>query len=184
MRSRRFRLPGKRQLVRGFGKPSVVVVDVTESPIERPKRHQRWFYSGKKKQHTLKCQLVIEQATGRIICTFFGKGRRHDFKLFQASGVHFHPQSESLQDKGYQGIQKLHANSRLPKKKPRGGQLTAAEKAYNRQLARERVVIEQVNRCLKIFRILAERYRNRRRRFGLRCNLIAALYNFERSQFA
>ncbi len=146
MQSRRFRLPGKRQLVRGFGKPSVVVVDVTETPIERPKRHQRWFYSGKKKRHTLKCQLVIEQATGQIICTFFGKGRRHDFKLFQASGVHFHPQIESLQDKGYQGIQKLHAHSRLPKKKPRGGQLTATDKAYNRQLARERVVIEQVNR--------------------------------------
>ncbi len=125
---------------------------------------------------------MIEQATGQIICTFFGKGRRHDFKLFQASGVHFHPQIESLQDKGYQGIQKLHAHSRLPKKKPRGGQLTATDKAYNRQLARERVVIEQVNRCLKIFRILAERYRNRRKRFGLRCNLIAALYNYECSQ--
>jgi len=49
---------------------------------------------------------VIEQATGRVVCTFFGKGRRHDFKLFQASGVHFHPETvESLQDKGYQGIQ-------------------------------------------------------------------------------
>jgi hypothetical protein len=161
----------------------VVVVDVTETPIERPKHHQRWFYTGKKK-HTLKCQLVIEQTTGQIICTFFGKGRRHDFKLFQASGVHFHPECESLQDKGYQGIQKLHTNSRLPKKKPRRGQLTAAERVYNRQLAREWVVIEQVNRCLKIFRILAERYRNRRRCFGLRCNLTAALYNFERSQFA
>jgi len=61
----------------------------------------------REKQHTLKCQLVIEQATGRVVCTFFGKGRRHDFKLFQASGVHFHPETvESLQDKGYQGIQK------------------------------------------------------------------------------
>jgi len=87
-------------------------------------------------------------------------------------------------DIGYQGIQKLHANTRLPKKKPPGGQLTPEDKAYNRQLARERVVIEQTNRCLKIFRILAERYRNRRRRFGLRCKGIAALYNFERSQSA
>ena len=125
---------------------------------------------------------MIEQASGSILCTFFGKGRRHDFKLFQASGVHFHPATESLQDKGDQGMQKLHTNSRLPKKKPRRGQLTSADKAHNRQLARERVVIEQINRCLKIFRILAERYRNRRRRFGLRCNLIAALYNFERVQ--
>jgi hypothetical protein len=157
-------------------------LDVTETPIERTQRHQRRFYSGKKKRHTLKCQLVVEQATGRIICTFFGKGRRHDFKLFQASGVHFHPETESLQDKGDQGLQKLHARSRLPKKKPRGGQLTPQDKADNRKLARDRVVVEQVNRCLKIFRILSERYRNRRRRFGLRCNLIAALYNYEHSQ--
>jgi hypothetical protein len=182
MRSRQFRLPGRRHLVSGFGRPPVVVLDVTETPIERTQRHQRRFYSGKKKRHTLKCQLVVEQATGRIICTFFGKGRRHDFKLFQASGVHFHPETESLQDKGYQGLQKLHARSRLPKKKPRGGQLTPQDKADNRKLARDRVVVEQVNRCLKIFRILSERYRNRRRRFGLRCNLIAALYNYEHSQ--
>ena len=188
MQSGRFRLPGKKALLRGFGRPQVVVMDVTETPIERPKRRQRQFYSGKKKRHTLKSQLVIDRATGRIICTFFGKGRRHDFKLFQASGVHFHQETESLQDKGYQGIQKLHANihanSRLPKKKPRGGKLSAADKAYNRELAQERVVIEQVNRRLKIFKILSERYRNRRRRFGLRCNLIAALYNYELSHSA
>jgi hypothetical protein len=74
-------------------------------------------------------------------------------------------------------------SSRLPKKKPIGGKLTAQDKADNRNLAQQRVVIERVNRCLKSFRILAERYRNRRR-FGLRCNLIAALYNYERSQAA
>lgn len=59
MRSGRFRLPGKKQLVRGFGKPTVVVVDAAETPIERPKRRQREFYSGQKKRHTLKCQLVL-----------------------------------------------------------------------------------------------------------------------------
>lgn len=177
-----FRLAGKKQLVCGFGQPQVVVIDVTETPIERPKRRQRQFYSGKKKRHTLKCQIVMDLKTGHIICTFFGKGRRHDFKLYRASGVRFVPQTESLHDRGYQGIQKLRCNSRLPHKKPRGGQLSPQQKAENRALARRRVKIEQTNRCLKIFRILAERYRNRRRRFGLRCNLIAALYNYERSQ--
>jgi hypothetical protein len=181
MQTGRFRLPGKQQLVRGFGLPSVVIVDVTETRIERPKRRQRAFYSGKQKCHTLKSQLVIDAQTQQVICTFFGKGRRHDFKLFKASGIHFHPLTESLQDKGYQGIQKLHPHCRLPKKKPRGGNLSTADKAYNRQLARERVGVEHVNRRLKVFRILSERYRNRRRRFGLRCNLIAALYNFELS---
>ena len=182
LRSRQFRRPGKRQLVRGFSTPTVVIVDVTETPIERPKRRQRAFYSGKQKCHTIKSQLVIDAQTQQVICTFFGQGRRHDFKLFKASGIHFHPLTESLQDKGYQGMQKLHVHCRLPKKKPRGGQLAPEEKAYNRQLAKERVGIEHVNRRLKVFRILSERYRNRRKRFGLRCNLIAALYNFERTQ--
>ncbi|MCY7322318.1 MAG: IS5/IS1182 family transposase, partial [Phormidesmis sp. CAN_BIN36] len=67
-----------------------------------------------------------------------------------------------LQDKGYQGIQKLHSNSRLPLKKPKGGSLSPEDKAQNYELA-------------------AERYRNRRRRYGLRCNLIAASYNYELS---
>jgi hypothetical protein len=84
-----------------------------------------------------------------------------------------------LQDKGYQWLQKLHANSRLPVKKPKGGLVTPDQKASNRQLARERICIEHINRRFKIFKILAERYRNRRRRYGLRCNLIAALYNYE-----
>ena len=182
MRSGCFRIPGKKQLVRGFGRPDVTVIDVTETPIERPQQGQKQFYSGKKKRHTLKCQVIVNQRTKEVICLFFGKDRQHDFKLFQASGVHLHPKTESLQDKGYQGLQKLHANSRLPVKKPKGGSLTPDQKASNRQLARERICIEHINRRFKIFKILAGRYRNRSRRYGLRCNLIAALYNYELSQ--
>ena len=107
------------------------------------------------------------------------QGTPHDFKVFQASGVHFHPNTKSLLDKGHHEIQKLHGKSKLPQKKPRGGQLSREAKAYNRALAKERIGIEHVNGRLKVFRILAGRYRNRRRRFGLRCNLIAALYNQE-----
>jgi hypothetical protein len=57
--------------------------------------------------------------------------------------------------------------------------LTKEQKQENRQLSRERFLVEHVIRRLKIFRILAERYRNRRKRFGLRFNLIAALCNFD-----
>ncbi len=98
--------------------------------------------------------------------------------------MRFSSQTESLQDRGYQGIQKLHFKAQLPHKKPRGGQLTGFQKAENRALAQRQVRIEQVNRCLKIFRILSQRYRNRRKRFGLRCNLIAALYNYEQAHSA
>ena len=80
MRSARFRLPGKKSLRLGLI-PDTIVVDVTESPIERPQRGQKQFYSGKQKQHTFKSQLVIDLSTHQIICTAHGKGRRHDFHL-------------------------------------------------------------------------------------------------------
>lgn len=179
MRSGKFRLQGKKSLVRGFSRPKIAVMDVTETPIERPKRKQRQYYSGKKKYHTLKSQLIINRETGEIICTFFGKGRSHDFSLFKASGVHFDSGTMSLADSGYQGINKYHDNSYTPRKKPQNGELSTLEKEYNRLLAKERIIIEHINRRLKIFKIVGNRYRNRRRRYGLRCNLLAAIYNYE-----
>ncbi|HEX3561164.1 MAG TPA: transposase family protein [Pyrinomonadaceae bacterium] len=81
----------------------------------------------------------------------------------------------------YQGLQKLHAKSRTPHKKPRKSELSDEQKQSNRELARRRVIVEYVIRSLKIFRILAERYRNRRKRFSPGFNSIAGLHNFELS---
>jgi IS5 family transposase len=93
--------------------------------------------------------------------------------------VRIRKEIECLADKGYQGIQKSHPFSQTPKKKPRKGKLSDLDKKENRELAKKRVFIEHVFGHLKIFRILQGRYRNRRKRFGLRFNLIASLYNFE-----
>ena len=84
-----------------------------------------------------------------------------------------------LADAGHQGLADLHANSRTPKKKSKHQPLIVEQKAANRDLARQRIFVEHVIRKVKIFRILSERYRNRRKRFGLRFNLIASLYNLE-----
>ena len=177
--SGKFRLGGKKSLLTSSQKPKTVVMDVTESQIERPKHGQKRFYSGKQKRHTLKSQLIIDLTTLEIRCVVNGSGRKHDYRLFVDSKVRFHPDTESLEDSGYQGISKLHANSCLPHKKPRGGKLTKQQKQSNRTLACRRVVIEHINRRLKVFRILSQRYRNRRKRFGLRCHLIAGIYNYE-----
>ena len=104
----------------------------------------------------------------------------HDFRLFKHSRIPLKQTIKCLVDKGYQGIQKLHANSQFPQKKPRKGTLSNEAKKRNRELARQRIIGEHVHRKLKIFKILAERYRNRRKRFGLRFNLIAGFYNYER----
>ena len=93
---------------------------------------------------------------------------------------HSCPETECLADSGYLGLKKCHDNSRLPSKNTKLHSLTNEQKDANRKLSRERFVIEHIIRSVKIFRILAERYRNRRKRFGLRFNLIAALYNLGR----
>jgi hypothetical protein len=82
-------------------------------------------------------------------------------------------------DSGYQGIAELHRNSETPKKKPRGGELTGKEKAENRRISRERILIENINAKIKVFKIMANKYRNRRKRHNLRANLICGIINFE-----
>jgi hypothetical protein len=116
-----------------------------------------------------------------VLCTAHGRGPTHDFALYKRSRIEPHESLEVLADSGYQGLAKLHEKSKTPHKKPRKAELTDEQKQSNRELARRRVVVEHVIRSLKIFRILAERYRNRRRRFSLRFNLIAGLYNYELS---
>ncbi len=144
-----------------------------------PKK-QKGCYSGKKKRHTQKAQVVADPKTGRILATAFSAGKMHDFKLFVKSRLALRPKTQCLADSGYLGLKKHHENSRLPDKKSKLHPLTEEQKARNRQLSRERFVVEHIIRSVKIFRILAERYRNRRRRFGLRFNLIAAIYNLAR----
>jgi len=122
---------------------------------------------------------LVNQSTGEIICTAHGKGREHDFRIFKNSKIRLRKNIKLLGDKGYQGIQKLHLNSQTPKKNPRKNNLNIGDKNSNYELARIRVIGENVNCKLKVFRILSDRYRNRRKRFGLRFNLIAGLYNYE-----
>ena len=99
--------------------------------------------------------------------------------MFKQSAVAIAENICLLGDAGYQGLQKIHENSQTPLKKPKGKPLSEEQCRANGQLSRRRILVENVIRHLKIFRIISERYRNRRRRFGLRFNLIAGLYNYE-----
>ena len=123
--------------------------------------------------------MVVNGRSKEVICTAHGRGRVHDFALYKQSQLELHESLELLADSGYQGISKLHDKSRTPKKRSKKRQLTRDERRANRELSQRRIVVENVICSLKIFRILLERYRNRRKRFSLRFNLIAGLYNFE-----
>lgn len=145
--------------------------------IRNRNNKQRHYYSGKKKRHTIKTQVVVDKKSQKIVCTNFCNGKKHDFKLFKESRVRWPKSIRGLADTGYMGITKCQSNSHVPKKRPRGKSLTREEKHSNRQIASERVLNENVIGRLKRFKILSDRYRNRRKRFGLRFNLIAGIYN-------
>ncbi len=67
----------------------------------------------------------------------------------------------------------------MPKKKSKKNLLMIEDKKRNQDISRERVVNENVIGCIKRFKIISDRYRNRRKRFTLRFNLIAGIYNLE-----
>jgi transposase len=117
--------------------------------------------------------------TGKILSADFCAGSKHDFRLFKESEIELPPNVLLLADAGYQGMAAIHANSQTPLKKNKLHPLDKEQEHTNRTLSRKRIVIEHIFRKLKVFRILKERYRNRRKRFALRFSLIAAVYNME-----
>jgi hypothetical protein len=124
--------------------------------------------------------LIANRSTGEIICTAHAKGSTHDFKLYESSIGNEVSEAIKIQgDSGYQGILKLHRNSETPKKKPKGGKLTNEEKSFNHRIAQERIIIENINAKIKVFKITSNKYRNRRKRFALRMSLICGFINFE-----
>ena len=158
-----------------------VALDVSEQPIERPQQKQQDYYSGKKKQHTIKALLVVCLCTRLILAVRCGKGRQHDYKLFQGSKLPLHKQAAIKADSGFQGIQKAFARAQVPYKGTKKKPLTKEQKKYNRELAQERIVIEHINRECKIFRICQAKYRGKHKNYTRTWKLVAALVNFKQA---
>jgi len=158
-----------------------VFVDATEQPVHRPKRKERGSYSGKKKRHTVKHQVVVtrkrkgpgEKQRVRIkVVSKAAKGRVHDKKVYDRSRLRIPRGVPKSGDSGYQG-----SDLRVPKKKPRNGRLSDEEKRSNRELAKERIVAEHGIGKMKVWRIAADRYRNPPRRHTVMMKNVAGLHN-------
>jgi len=158
--------------------------DATERPTRRPERGQREFYSGKKKRHTIKTQVVVVRRTkppgaGRkprrvriaAVSESF-PGRTHDKKIDDRTRVVSPRDAKRTGDTAYIGT-----GLKTPARKPRGGVLTAAQKAENRRVSRRRVVAEHGIGKMKVWRVAAERYRNPVGRHTLIMKNVAGLHN-------
>jgi hypothetical protein len=134
----------------------------------------------------MKTQVIVDKKSHQVICVFITNGKRHDFKVFKDSETHIDSETEVKTDTAYVGIEELHKKTTMPikRKRRKKGQkeknkLTPEEKAFNKQVSSSRILNEHVIGFIKRFNIIAERYRNRRKRFGLRMNLICGLCNYD-----
>ena len=121
----------------------------------------------------------MDKKTQKIICTNLSNGKCHDFRLFKESGIRIAENIKALTDTGYLGLQKIHVNTFMPKKKSKKRPLSIEDKKQNSELSSQRVLNEHVIGKIKRFKILSDKYRNRRKRFCLRFNLISGIYNYE-----
>lgn len=178
-----FRIPEKKVRIER-DEIAEAFVDGTEQPINRPKKKQRRSYSGKKKRHTIKHQIIVvrkKKKRGRqkqkrkvriAAVSEAAAGKVHDKKIYDESKVDLPPEATGYGDTGYQGT-----NLKTPKKKPPKGQLSAQDKKRNRRLSRKRIVVEHGIGKMKIWRIAADRYRNPLRRHTVMMKNVAGLHN-------
>ncbi len=122
---------------------------------------------------------MINDENNEILTVICRKGQNHDFRIFKEHEIEIEPAIEILADSGYRGIQKIHPNSRTPIRKRKHKNRTEEEKTYNRELSRERIKIEHINRQCKIFRIVQTTYRGKRRNIQCLWNVICGLVNFK-----
>jgi hypothetical protein len=105
-------------------------------------------------------------------------GSVHDFALLKR-GDEIPKDTRVYVEVGYQGIQDIHKESEYPYKRPKKGELRDEEKEYNTVLSRIRVKVENVLAKIKVFKIMVDRYRNKRERFNEKFRIIAGLVNMK-----
>lgn len=159
-----------------------VVIDSFEQRTHRPKRSQRAYYSGKKKAHTLKSQVAVDEESGRFVgVSDSAPGPWADIKLLKKSRLlrRLPEGVGGIGDRGYVGLAELHPEGlgASPRRKPRGKERPPEDRRYNRAFSRRRIVVEHAIGRLRRFRAVACVNRHRRAGHAARVRAIAGLVN-------
>src|SRR6516162_2216013 len=159
-----------------------VLIDTFEQPVQRPRRRQKRFYSGKKKRHTLKSQVAVDEENGRIVDVAPSvPGPTADLQLLRGSRLFLRlPQGVGgIGDLAYVGIAELHPEGLgvTPRRKPRGQKRSLGDRRYNRALARRRIRVEHGIGRLRRFQALSQTDRHFRRGHTARVRAVAGLVN-------
>lgn len=157
-------------------------LDATEQEIPRPKdkKKRRTHYSGKKKRHTVKTQIITNKKGLITHNTKHTKGSEHDYTLWKKTHPSIPPDVEVDTDLGYQGIKDdfPEIKSKLPIKKRRGKPLTKKQKVYNKIHSKERVAVEHAIAKVKKFNIIGQEFRNRLKSYDTKMSVVCGIVNF------
>ena len=159
-----------------------VVIDTFEQRTHRPKRRQRAYYSGKKKAHTLKSQLGVDEDTGRVVdVSDSAPGPWSDMKVLKKSRLlkRLPKGVGGIGDLAYVGMGELHPDGlgASPRRKPRGKERPPEDRRYNRAFSRRRIVVEHTIGRLRTYRAVSHVNRHSRKGHAARVRAIAGLVN-------
>lgn len=160
------------------------IIDAKEQRINKPagEEKQKPYYSGKKKTHTIKTQLVVNP-TGQIeLVSGSVPGATHDLEVLRSSDTMERLKGKGgvMTDKGYVGVEKDYPEVPfvLPFKKPRGGELSDEQRDHNRRVAKDRIVVEHTMAQVNRFTVLRQVFRGKKReRHSKVIRVVAVLVN-------
>lgn len=187
---RKFVLPERRissveEFFEKFPEAKDIFMDGTERRVQRPKnkKKQNKTYSGKKKTTTRKNIIASDEHKKIMYLSETKSGRRHDKKLADKMGVENIPKNVAAWgDTGFIGIQKVHSNTKIPTKKPKGGKLTWQQKESNKLISSIRVVGEHAIAGIKRLNSVSHVYRNRKIKMDDTLMLLASgIWNYHLS---
>jgi hypothetical protein len=168
-----------------------LIVDGKEQRVERPKNkkdkdgnkqdRQKPYYSGKKKTHTIKNQVAISPVGLVVHASKSVPGSIHDLTLLRQTDLlsKLSEAEAAMMDKGYDGIAADYPDKKLylPFKARRNHPLTEVQKAYNRFLAKYRIVVEHTMAQLNKFQVLAQRFRHQLAKHSSIFRIVCGLVN-------
>jgi hypothetical protein len=159
-----------------------VVVDTFEQRTHRPQRRQKAHYSGKKRAHTVKSQVAVDEETGRVVdVSDSAPGPTADLTLLKRSRLlrRLPKGIGAIGDLAYVGMAASHPDGlgAAPRRKPRGKPRPAADRRYNKAFSRRRIIVEHAIGRLRRFRALDHVNRHGRRRHADRVRAAAGLVN-------
>jgi hypothetical protein len=159
-----------------------VVIDTFEQAVQRPRKRQKRFYSGKKKRHTLKSQVAVDEETGAIVDVARSvPGPTADIKVLRKSELlkRLPRGVGAMGDLAYVGIADLHPEGlgATGRRKPRGRPRSLADRRYNKAFSRRRIVVEHGIGRLRRFQALTHTDRHFRKGHTARVCAVAGLVN-------